>query len=82
MKRSCRSGPGTGLERSRIVAEECHRVDPAIEILPWEYNIDFRPEKANLKRYFIQQLPARHHTAADLGKREEFRDRRPARLPA
>ena len=40
-----------------IVAEECHRVDPAIEILPWEYNIDFRPEKANLKRYFIQQLP-------------------------
>ena len=23
-----------------IVAQECHRVDPAIEILPWEYNID------------------------------------------
>jgi len=40
-----------------IVAEECHRVDSAIEILPWEYNIDFRPEKATLKRYFIQQLP-------------------------
>jgi hypothetical protein len=41
-----------------IVAEECHRVNPAIEVLPWEYNIDFRPEKAELKRYFIQQLPA------------------------
>jgi hypothetical protein len=42
----------------KIVAEECHRVNPAIEILPWEYNIDFRPENVDLKRYFIQQLPA------------------------
>ena len=41
-----------------IVAEECHRVNPAIEILPWEYNIDFRPQNTDLKRYFIQQLPA------------------------
>ena len=41
-----------------IVAEECHRANPAIEILPWEYNIDFRPQNAELKRYFIQQLPA------------------------
>jgi hypothetical protein len=41
-----------------IVAEECHRVNPAIEILPWEYNIDFRPQNADMKRYFIQQLPA------------------------
>ncbi len=41
-----------------IVAEECHKINPAIEILPWEYNIDFRPQKADLKRYFIQQLPA------------------------
>jgi hypothetical protein len=40
-----------------IVAEECHRVDPGIEILPWEYNIDFRPQNAEMKRYFIQQLP-------------------------
>ena len=40
-----------------IVAEECHRVNPAIEILPWEYNINFRPENADVKRYFIQQLP-------------------------
>ena len=41
-----------------IVAEECHKVNPAIEILPWEYNIDFRPQNVELKRYFIQQLPA------------------------
>lgn len=40
-----------------IVEEECHRIDPSIEILPWEYNIDFREEKAELKSYFIKQLP-------------------------
>ena len=40
-----------------IVEEECHRIDPTIEILPWEYNIDFRAEKADLKSYFIKQLP-------------------------
>ena len=40
-----------------IVAEECHRVNPAIEILPWEYNIDFRPQNVEMKRYFIRQLP-------------------------
>lgn len=40
-----------------IVAEECHRINPAIEILPWEYNIDFRPGNVDMKRYFIQKLP-------------------------
>ncbi|MCL4691465.1 MAG: hypothetical protein KJ060_03030, partial [Candidatus Hydrogenedentes bacterium] len=40
-----------------VVAEECHRVNPDIEILPWEYNIDFRPQNVAMKRYFIQQLP-------------------------
>jgi hypothetical protein len=41
-----------------IVTEECHRIDPEIEILPWEYNIDFRPRNVEMKRYFIQQLPS------------------------
>ena len=41
-----------------IVAEECHRENPAIEILPWEYNIDFRPQNVELKRFFVKQLPA------------------------
>lgn len=42
-----------------IVEEECHKVNPDIKILPWEYNIDFRPQSAEIKRYFIQQLPAK-----------------------
>ncbi|MGI6571900.1 MAG: hypothetical protein ACOX19_00395 [Fermentimonas sp.] len=40
-----------------IVEEECHKVNPDIEILPWEYNIDFRPQNVEIKRYFVQQLP-------------------------
>ncbi len=40
-----------------IVEEECHRINPSIEILPWEYNIDFRPENVDVKRFFIRQLP-------------------------
>ena len=40
-----------------IVEEECHKADPSIEILPWEYNIDFRPQNSDVKRYFIKQLP-------------------------
>jgi len=40
-----------------IVAEECHRVNPAIEVLPWEYNINSRPEFADVKQYFVRQLP-------------------------
>ena len=37
--------------------EECHAINPDIEILPWEYNIDFRKKNVDTKRYFIQQLP-------------------------
>ncbi|HEX4147377.1 MAG TPA: hypothetical protein VHY20_00255, partial [Pirellulales bacterium] len=40
-----------------IVAEECHRIDPRIEVLPWEYNIDFRPQQTELKRYVTSLLP-------------------------
>ena len=40
-----------------IVEEECHQVNSSLEILPWEYNIDFRPQNCEMKRYFIQQLP-------------------------
>ncbi|MDD4107440.1 MAG: hypothetical protein PHH93_01840 [Prolixibacteraceae bacterium] len=40
-----------------IVEDEVHKADPAIEVLPWEYNIDFRPQNADVKRYFIKQLP-------------------------
>lgn len=44
-------------EAVRIVAEECHRIDPGIEVLPWEYNIDFRPQQVELKRYVTSLLP-------------------------
>lgn len=40
-----------------IVVEECHKVNPAIEILPWEYNFDFRPQKVEMKKFVIEQLP-------------------------
>ncbi len=41
----------------KIVTEECHKINPAIEVLPWDYNIDFRPERIKLKEYVISQLP-------------------------
>jgi hypothetical protein len=41
-----------------IVAEESHKVNPQMEILPWEYNINFHPRNADVKRYFITQLPS------------------------
>ncbi len=40
-----------------IVAEECHKKNPAIEVLPWEYNIDFRPAQVELKKYGTSQMP-------------------------
>jgi hypothetical protein len=42
----------------RLVMEECRRHDPEFEVLPWEYNIDFRPQRAELKRRVVSRLPA------------------------
>jgi hypothetical protein len=44
-------------EAVNIVAEECHKINPKIEILPWEYNIDFRPTRVELKRYVTSLIP-------------------------
>jgi hypothetical protein len=44
-------------EAVRIVLEEAQAIDDSLEILPWEYNIDFRPERAPLKRKIISMLP-------------------------
>jgi hypothetical protein len=44
-------------EAVRIATEECHRINPGIEVIPWEYNIDFRPERAPLKREIVSRLP-------------------------
>lgn len=40
-----------------IVSEETRKINPAIEVLPWEYNIDFRPAQVETKRYGTAQLP-------------------------
>lgn len=44
-------------EGVKIVVEECQKINPAIEVLPWDYNIDFRPNQVEIKRYVIEQLP-------------------------
>ena len=36
-----------------VVTEEVHRISPAIEVLAWDYNIDFRPGAVDTKRYVI-----------------------------
>jgi len=41
-----------------VVCDECHKINPAIEVLPWDYNIDFRPSQVDVKQYVITQLPS------------------------
>lgn len=40
-----------------IAAEEMHKINPAIEVLPWDYNIDFRARSVDTKRYVIGRYP-------------------------
>jgi hypothetical protein len=40
-----------------IAAEEFHKINPAIEVLPWDYNVDFSPQAVDLKRFLTSQLP-------------------------
>jgi hypothetical protein len=40
-----------------VVVEECKKINPAIEVLPWDYNIDFAPDKVEIKEYVIERLP-------------------------
>jgi hypothetical protein len=44
-------------EAVQIVTTECHKLNPKIEILPWDYNINFRPSQVALKTFVIDQLP-------------------------
>jgi hypothetical protein len=41
-----------------VATEEFHRLNPKIEVLPWDYNIDFRPEAVEAKTFVIDQYPA------------------------
>lgn len=38
-----------------VAAEEMHKFNPAIEVLAWDYNIDFRPGATEVKRYVIDR---------------------------
>lgn len=40
-----------------VAAEEAHKINPKIEILPWEYNIAFSPDQVETKAYVMTQLP-------------------------
>ena len=40
-----------------IAADEAHKINPEVEILPWEYNVDFSPDHAATKAYVMTQLP-------------------------
>jgi hypothetical protein len=41
-----------------IAVDEFHKIDPAIEVIPWDYNVDYRPSAVGLKRAVIAQYPA------------------------
>jgi hypothetical protein len=38
-----------------IATEEFHKLNPAIEVLAWDYNLDFRPSGAEMKRYVVSR---------------------------
>ena len=39
-----------------IATEEAHKVNPKLEILPWDYNVSFSPGNVPLKTYVMTQL--------------------------
>jgi hypothetical protein len=40
-----------------IAADEAHKINPKVEILPWEYNVAFSPDQVATKAYVMTQLP-------------------------
>lgn len=40
-----------------IVAEEAHKINPDLEIVPWDYNVRFYPSNAPRKVHVIKTLP-------------------------
>lgn len=40
-----------------IAADEAHRINPKVEILPWEYNVAFSPDQVATKAFVMTQLP-------------------------
>jgi hypothetical protein len=42
-----------------VVAEECHKINPALEVLAWDYGVDSHPEPNQIenKKYVIARYP-------------------------
>ncbi len=40
-----------------LVAEEAHKINPQLEIVPWDYNVRFYPSNAPRKVHVIKALP-------------------------
>jgi hypothetical protein len=41
-----------------IATDEFHKINPKIEVLPWDYNIDFRRQAVDLKTFVIDEYPS------------------------
>jgi hypothetical protein len=51
------TSPQGWAEAVRIFAEEAHRVNPQVEVLPWDYTFDFAPDQAEAKAALMEMLP-------------------------
>jgi hypothetical protein len=41
-----------------IATDELHKINPKTEVLAWDYNIDFRRQAVDIKRFDIEQYPS------------------------
>jgi hypothetical protein len=46
------------LKGIRIVEDQIHRSNPAMEVLAWDYSFNFFPQSAHLKSWLVSQYPA------------------------
>lgn len=65
-----------------VAADAAHKINPKVEILPWDYNVSFRPENVPLKNYVMTQLRVGTglHLHARYNRRKDQADRRHAEL--
>ena len=56
-KEDLRAWIRNGAKAVGIAADEAHKINPKMEILPWEYNVAFSPDQAATKAYVMTQLP-------------------------
>jgi hypothetical protein len=41
-----------------IATDELHKINPKIEVLAWDYNIDFRRQAVDIKRFDVEHYPS------------------------